>query len=177
MAGAPDAQQEEEYKRIVKSFVGDKLRRNNIHVDGYEMEELLQPIVEIAVTLRRVGDELEAANSEFFAQMCNQLHISTNTAYPTFQGIADEIFVSGKNWGRIVAFLTFGSTLAVHCASREDMGIEYVDRVVGWISKYMCLHLDYWIKQHGSWVRSFNMFCMTLYADKTCCRNLFYIFA
>lgn len=108
-------------------------------------------VYEIAATLRRVGDELEASNSQFFKQMFTQLHITPNTVYATFKGIADEIFVSGKNWGRIVAFLTFGSTLAIHCADRQDLGPSYVDRVVSWVSKYMSTHLSLWMKQHGDW--------------------------
>ncbi|XP_057314318.1 bcl-2-like protein 1 [Hydractinia symbiolongicarpus] len=151
MAGA-SAQEDDEYREVIKSFVGERLRRNGIFIPGYDTEENLgEPSLDIASTLRRVGDELEAVNSEFFGHMCEQLQITPNNAYPTFQGICDEIFVSGKNWGRIVAFLTFGSRFAVHCASRNDLGYDYVDRIVSWISKYMSLHLDYWMKQHGSW--------------------------
>ncbi|NP_001274712.1 bcl-2-like protein 1-like [Hydra vulgaris] len=150
MAGPPNAQ-EDNYKRIVKSYVGEKLRKKGLKIRGYEGEELKPPVIEIAKTLQRVGDELESANTDFFKNMCDQLQITPSTAYPTFQSIADEIFVSGKNWGRVVAFLTFGGNFAVHCALRADMGEEYVDRVVNWISKYMAVNLDYWINQQGGW--------------------------
>lgn len=148
--------------RIVKNYVGEKLRRKGLYVPGYDTEDI-NSIAIIAITLRRVGDELEAADSEFFSQMCSQLNITPTTAYPMFQGIADEIFETGKNWGRIVAFLTFGSTLAVHCACREDMGFAYVDTIVAWIYKYMIIHLDCWMKENGGWVSSMCVLCCIIF--------------
>jgi len=149
MAVAPNDNDEETYKKIVKNYFADRLTRKGYNINNTNNLNGVQH--EVAMTLRRVGDELEARNSDFFEHMCDQLNINANTAYTTFKGIADEIFCLEKNWGRIVAFLTFGSTLAVHCASRQDMGIEYVDRIVGWVARYMTMHLDEWIQQHGSW--------------------------
>ena len=102
-----------EYREVIKNYVGEKLRRSGIIVNGYETEEVNEPILEIAATLRRVGDELERSSAEFFGNMCNQLHITRNNAHQIFQGVCDEIFLTGTNWGRIVAFLTFGSTFAI----------------------------------------------------------------
>lgn len=150
MAAAPE--EEDEYKSVVKTFIAERLKQNDIHIPGYEMDGMHEHTFKVATTLRRVGDELEASNSQFFTQMFTQIRITPNTVYSTFQGIADEIFISGKNWGRIVAFLTFGSTLAIHCASRTDMGTEYVDRIVSWVSRYINTNLSHWMKQHGDWV-------------------------
>jgi len=151
MAAAPE--DEDEYKSVVKTFIGERLRQNHLIIPGYEAVEgcEMENVFQVAATLRRVGDELEASNSQFFTQMFTQLHITPNTVYSTFKGIADEIFISGKNWGRIVAFLTFGSTLAIHCANRPDLGPTYVDRVVSWVSRYMSMHLSPWMRQHGDW--------------------------
>ena len=149
MAAAPE---DDEYQSVVKTFIGERLRQNDLFIPGYEAVEMRENIFQVAATLRRVGDELEASNSQFFTQMFTQIHITPNTVYSTFKAIADEIFVSGKNWGRIVAFLTFGSTLAIHCATREDMGGEYVDRIVSWVSRYMSTYLSPWMRQHGDWV-------------------------
>lgn len=145
-------QDEENYERIVKNYFSDRLQRRGLNIPGYtDLNNLNNNQYEIALTLRRVGDELEARNAEFFEHMCDQLNITPNTAYSTFRVIADEIFSSEKNWGRIVAFLTFGSTLAIHCASRDDMGVVYVDRIATWVARYMVSTLDQWIQQHGSW--------------------------
>lgn len=153
--------QESQYKIIVKRYIAERLRISGYNIQGYDEESVGVPdtIAVIARTLRRVGDELEQSNADFFSTMCNSLQITANTAYPTFQGIADEIFSSGKNWGRIVAFLTFGASLAVHCASRPDLGEEYVDRVVNWTTRYMEVNLEPWIREHGSWVSDVVTLC------------------
>jgi len=151
MATALEGEDEYMYRPVVKTFIAERLRLNHLIIPGYEEFDTHENVYKIATTLRRVGDELEASNSQFFTQMFTQIRITPNTVYSTFQGIADEIFISGKNWGRIVAFLTFGSTLAIHCAQRTDMGGEYVDRIVSWVSKYMFTHLSPWMRQHGDW--------------------------
>lgn len=139
---------------IIKDYIAYKLRCQGIIVPGYDHEP--ECVSEVCKTLRRVCEELEANNRELFTSMCDQLNITPNTAYPTFQGIADEIFQSGKNWGRIVAFICFGAQLAVHCANREEeLGPQFVDNVVNWISRYMSSHLDNWLTAHKSWVRNF----------------------
>ena len=154
-----------EYKKtlmkLIKDFVGERLRRKGIRCPGYEREDLINEntsISEIALTLRRVGNELELADAQFVANMCNRLSLTSNTAYSMFQGISDKIFASGKNWGRVVAFLTFGSSLAVHCAERQDMGQSYVDRVVEWIYTYMTTTLEPWISDQGGWVSKLPFF-------------------
>ena len=155
VAAAAVEEEDDRYRTVVKTFIAERLRQNHLVVPGYEpaaRTEHEHRVFKVAATLRRVGDELEASNSQFFHQMFHQIHITPNTVYSTFKGIADEIFISGKNWGRIVAFLTFGSTLAVHCANRSDLGPAYVDRVVSWVSKYMTSHLSPWMKQNGDWV-------------------------
>lgn len=160
MAGAdPPLHEENEHDkifRLIKYFVGERLRRKGINIPGYERQEILlnenSNITEIALTLRRVGDELELADAQFVANMCTRLSLTPTTAYSMFQGISDKIFASGKNWGRVVAFLTFGSSLAVHCAERPDMGHNFVDTVVEWIFKYMTTRLESWINQQGGWV-------------------------
>ncbi|XP_066918471.1 bcl-2-like protein 1 [Clytia hemisphaerica] len=155
MAGAqpPNENEEEKIRRLIQDFVGERLRRKGISVPGYDQEELINEnssISEIALTLRRVGDEFEmAADTQFVANMCTRLSITPNTAYPMFQAISDKIFASGKNWGRVVAFLTFGSSLAVHCAEKPDMGVTFVDTIVSWIHQYVVSRLGEWIKEQG----------------------------
>jgi len=132
---------------IVKDFVGYKLRNENIFLVGYETNDCPSPT---CLEVRRVADELIAENTQLFVTMCDQLHITQTTAYPTFIGIADEIFQSGKNWGRIVAFLAFGATLAVHCARREEL-LGFVDSVVAWVTRYLEQNLSEWINANNGW--------------------------
>ena len=135
---------------IIKDYVAFKLRCNGITIHGYDHEP--SHLSEVCKTLRRVCGELEANNRDLFSGMCEQLSVTPDTAYPTFQGIADEIFESKTNWGRVVAFICFGAQLAVHCATREDLGSRFVDNVVNWISRYMESQLDSWFTAHNSWV-------------------------
>jgi len=159
MATAAAVEGDEEYLAVVKTFIAERLYQQNLILPGYEIiNEQREKVLNVAATLRRVGDELEASNAPFFNTMFTSIQITPNTMYCTFKGISDEIFVSGKNWGRIVAFLTFGSNLAIHCARRADLGVVFVDRVVKWISKYMSSQLASWMKQHGDWDGLINFF-------------------
>ena len=136
---------------IIKDYIGHKLRSKGITIPGYDREP--SNLSEVCKTLRRVCEELESAHRDVFAGMCEQLNITPNTAYPTFQGIADNVFESGKNWGRIVAFIAFGAHLAVHCAVRADeLGPQFVDNVVNWVSRYLNSNLKSWLDAHESWV-------------------------
>ena len=80
--------------------------------------------------------------------MCEQLHLTLS--YPTFAQIADEIFQSGKNWGRVASFVAFGATLAVHCAQREELH-ELVNDIVEWVLCYIDQNLSCWIRENGGW--------------------------
>lgn len=136
------------FQDIVKDYIAYKLRQNNIFLPEYHLNSSPSAA---ACHLRRVADELTEENSQLFDSMCDQLHLTHATTYSTFVGIADEIFQTGKNWGRIVAFLAFGATLAVYCAQKEDLA-QNIDNIVGWVSLYMDQNLSSWINDNGGWV-------------------------
>lgn len=136
------------FQDIVKDYIAYKLRQNNIFLPEYHLNSSPSAA---ACHLRRVADELIEENSQLFDSMCDQLHLTHATTYSTFVGIADEIFQTGKNWGRIVAFLAFGATLAVYCAQKEDLA-QNIDNIVGWVSLYMDQNLSSWINDNGGWV-------------------------
>lgn len=135
------------YRDLVKDFISYKLRQNQIFIPGYNEDSSTKA----SRHLRLIADELIADNNELFESMCDQLHLTPTTTYPTFVGIADEIFQTGKNWGRIVAFLAFGATLAVYCAQREEL-FQLVNDIVEWVSRYMDQNLADWIEDNGGWV-------------------------
>lgn len=140
------------FQEIVKDYVGYKLRQRNIFLAGYHVESTSPA----ARHLRRVADELIEENRQLFETMCDQLHLTPASTYATFVGIADEIFQTGTNWGRIVAFLAFGATLVVYCASREDLA-QLIENIVEWISLYMNQNLGPWINNNGGWVSMFGI--------------------
>lgn len=135
------------FQDIVKDYIAYKLRERNIFLAGYNLNG--NPSA-AARHLRRVADELIEDNRELFDSMCDQLHLTHASTYATFVGIADEIFQTGKNWGRIVAFLAFGATLAVYCVQKEDLA-QLIDSIVEWVSVYMNQKLSDWIDENGGW--------------------------
>ena len=104
----------------------------------------------VQLTLRTLGDEFEQRYTEVFEEMCNQLHITPNTAHPTFVAIVNELFSDGVKWGRVVALFAFGGSLAVQCCEREMPLL--LDQIVDWISDYVDNHLQSWIVENGGWV-------------------------
>ena len=113
-----------------------------------------------AATLRRIGREVETRHEMVLKNMCDKLDIRTSTAENTFRTVADEIFVSGINWGRIVVLYCFAAEVAVFCSQHE---IDIVDDVVTWLSEYVSERkLAEWIKKSGGWV-SWRVF--TFYND------------
>lgn len=142
------------FQEIVRDYVGYKLRQRNIFLPGYHVDSTSP--APAARHLRRVADELIEENRQLFETMCDQLHLTHTSTYATFVGIADEIFQTGTNWGRIVAFLAFGATLAVYCASREDL-VQLIENIVEWISWYMDQNLGPWINNNGGWVSMFGI--------------------
>ena len=102
-----------------------------------------------AAVLRRVGREVETRHELLLRHMCDKLDIRASTVEYTFKSVADEIFSSGINWGRIVVLYCFASEVAVFCSQHNMEAI--VDDVVRWVSEYVA-GLSEWIKKSGGWV-------------------------
>lgn len=115
-------------------------------------KEAYRANTKVAATLRRIGREVERRHEALLKNMCNKLDIRTSTAEITFRTVADEIFSTGINWGRIVVLYCFAAEVAVFC-SRND--IDIVDDVVRWLSEYVSERtLTEWIRKSGGWVSS-----------------------
>ncbi|XP_060119610.1 bcl-2-like protein 1 [Heteronotia binoei] len=68
------------------------------------------PGLDVRQTLREAGDEFELRYRRAFSDLTSQLHITPGTAYQSFEQVVNELFRDGVNWGRIVAFFSFGGT-------------------------------------------------------------------
>ena len=103
----------------------------------------------VQLTMQILGDEFEHRYNEVFQQMCNQLHITPNTARHTFVAVVNELFSDGVKWGRIVALFSFAGTLAVQCIEKEMPPV--VDQIVDWVTNYVDNHLMSWILENDGW--------------------------
>lgn len=101
-------------------------------------------------TLREAGDEFELRYRRAFSDLTSQLHITPGTAYQSFEQVVNELFRDGVNWGRIVAFFSFGGALCVESVDKEMQVL--VTRIVSWMATYLTDHLDPWIQENGGWV-------------------------
>ncbi|MEQ2219107.1 hypothetical protein XENOCAPTIV_012614 [Xenoophorus captivus] len=107
--------------------------------------------VDIHRVLRDAGDELERLYQLDFVEMSQQLYLTGDTARTRFAEVIDELFRDGVNWGRIIAFFEFGSTVCVECASKEEMSSQ-VNNIAEWMTGYLNGPLDSWIQDNGGWV-------------------------
>jgi apoptosis regulator BCL-W/BCL2-like 1 (apoptosis regulator Bcl-X) len=101
--------------------------------------------------VRQTVDALIDDSRELFTNLGDQLHMTSDNIHVIFLGISDEIFVTGINWGRIVAFLAFGGSVAVHCANHSELW-PFLDEIPEWMTEYVENNLRVWVEAHGNWV-------------------------
>ncbi|KAM6298609.1 bcl-2-like protein 1 isoform 1-T1 [Aegotheles albertisi] len=111
---------------------------------------------EVRQALREAGDEFELRYRRAFSDLTSQLHITLGTAYQSFEQVVNELFRDGVNWGRIVAFFSFGGALCVESVDKEMRVL--VGRIVSWMTTYLTDHLDPWIQDNGGWERFVDLY-------------------
>nr|ANR94960.1 Bcl-2-like protein 2 [Trichoplax adhaerens] len=137
------------YKNIIKDYIQSRLLNEGLLDGPYRCDIKDVKTKKVSERLKEVGNELEGKFKDSFSNMCERLTITDTTAYPTFVGVVNELFSTGINWGRIVAFIVFSSRLAIHF-KRNGMP-EYVKSVYGWVARYMHTKLSTWIEANRSW--------------------------
>ena len=138
----------EDVRAIIHDLLSHFLVKN-----GFNLTEF-QPSAEPDIRqlhVRRTVDALVDDSSELFTNLGDQLHMTSENIQVIFTGIADEIFVTGINWGRIVAFLAFGGSVAVHCANNSELW-PFLELLPDWMADYTEQNLRAWVEAHGSWV-------------------------
>ena len=105
--------------------------------------------------LKNLADNFNERYHAEFDSMVQQLNINSDIAYSTFLAVANELFIDGKNWGRVVALFVFGGAIAEECV---DKHMEHlVDSINEWLVQYIQNCLDPWISAQGGWVRYTGM--------------------
>lgn len=114
------------------------------------------PQPNVRQTLQEAGDEFELRYRRAFSDLTSQLHITPGTVYQSFEQVVNELFRDGVNWGRIVAFFSFGGALCVESVDKEMRGL--VERIATWMATYLTDHLDPWIQDNGGWERFVDLY-------------------
>ena len=70
------------------------------------------PMTTVKQTLRETDNQFELRYQQTFSDLTSQLHITTGTAYQSFEQVMYELFWAGVNWGHM-AFFSFGGTLCI----------------------------------------------------------------
>lgn len=148
MPGATETLPRERVKEIIHDLLSHILEKNGFNFERFQPNP--RPDIK-EIHVRRTVDALVDDSSELFTNLGGQLHMTTENIQVIFVGISDEIFVTGINWGRIVAFLAFGGSVAVHCASNSELW-PFLDELAEWMTEYVENNLRVWIEAHGSWV-------------------------
>ncbi|KAJ7332242.1 hypothetical protein JRQ81_014422 [Phrynocephalus forsythii] len=126
------------------------------HLGILEEEREGDPRWDVRQTLREAGDEFELRYRRAFSDLTSQLHITPVTAYQSFEQVVNELFRDGVNWGRIVAFFSFGGALCVESVDKEMRVL--VGRIASWMTTYLTDHLDPWIHDNGGWERFVDVY-------------------
>ncbi|XP_071616163.1 bcl-2-like protein 1 [Heliangelus exortis] len=126
------------------------------HRSGPEPARGGVPGSRVRQALREAGDEFELRYRRAFSDLTSQLHITLGTAYQSFEQVVNELFRDGVNWGRIVAFFSFGGALCVESVDKEMRVL--VGRIVSWMTTYLTDHLDPWIQENGGWERFVDLY-------------------
>uniref|UniRef100_A0A4W2H7Y7 Apoptosis regulator Bcl-2 family BH4 domain-containing protein n=1 Tax=Bos indicus x Bos taurus TaxID=30522 RepID=A0A4W2H7Y7_BOBOX len=90
-----------------------------------------------------------------FSDQTSQLHITPGTAYQSFEQMMYELLQDGVNWGRIVAFFSFGGALCMESIDKETQVL--VSQSTTWMATYLNDHLESWIQENGGWDTSVKL--------------------
>ncbi|OCT62575.1 apoptosis regulator R11-like [Xenopus laevis] len=114
---------------------------------GIVGEVVLQALLE-------ASEEFELRYQRAFSDLTSQLHITQDTAQQSFQQVVGELFRDGTNWGRIMAFFSFGRALCVESANKEMT--DLLPRIVQWMVNYLEHTLQPWMQENGGWGNLLN---------------------
>ncbi|KAG5211683.1 hypothetical protein JEQ12_014112 [Ovis aries] len=107
------------------------------------------PMAVVKQALREASNECELRYQQTFSDLTSQLHITPGTTYQSFEQVINELFQDGVNWGRNVAFFSFGGALCMKSIVKEMQVL--VSQVTTWMATYLNDHLEPWIQENGDW--------------------------
>ncbi|XP_075032652.1 bcl-2-like protein 1 [Mixophyes fleayi] len=126
---------------------------------------------DVQQALLEASEEFELRYRRAFSDLTCQLHITLDTAYQSFEQVVHELFRDGTNWGRIVAFFSFGGALCVESANKEME--QLLPRIIQWMTTYLDTSLQPWIQANGGWEAFVNLYGNNAAANSRKSQELF----
>ncbi|KAF7997946.1 hypothetical protein HCN44_009344 [Aphidius gifuensis] len=89
-------------------------------------------------------------HSILFTSMVNRLNVVPDTAYESFTGVADELFLHGGiTWARIVCLYAFMGRLALWARDGKMNALK--KKLPHYVSRYISEEIAHFIKGYGGW--------------------------
>lgn len=144
-------------KSLVSNYVSYRVSLSNpprgaAAADEDEVDGLLLPAQvdeQLQKAIRDLTSEFEQRYEQTFNELCSDLFVTASDAQLKFLTTVQTLFSDGINWGRIVALLAFGGSMAAQCVQKEMPYL--VDPITDWVTQYIDRHLMSWIIEHGEW--------------------------
>lgn len=140
--------------------------RYNIHDDSIEStaESLANDVIRyllkediylisqdpVSRSMRHNVYQMLNKHSILFTSMVNRLNVVPDTAYETFMGVANELFLHGViTWARIVCLYAFMGRLALWARDRRMHSLK--KKLPLYVSRYVGENITHFIKGYGGW--------------------------
>ncbi|XP_005995522.1 bcl-2 homologous antagonist/killer [Latimeria chalumnae] len=128
--------------------------------DDYEINQIEQEpnsmTAQVGQRLAIIGDDINKRYDREFTAMLSALPLTMENAYSYFQKIAEGLFDSGINWGRVIALLGFGYRMALHVYRQGFTG--FLTSIAQFVSRFLLQNrIAQWIAQQGGWVAALDL--------------------
>ena len=137
------------FRNFTRAYIINQLRKNGFekladqNTIPVDIEDGSQQM------LHHLAGNLAEERKRQFEDILVRLEVTNENLSETYRVIVKEMFMDGVNWGRILAFLVFSGSLAVHCA-RENMEGR-VSEVITWTEDNVEKTISRWVVQQGGW--------------------------
>lgn len=148
-AQRPYLSSERHFKNLTRGYIVSQLRKYGFKRLSEEIRDYEDSDEESLRVLHTITDQLADERQTQFDDILYRLQLTDENLEVTYHTVVTEIFRDEVNWGRIVAFLAFSGSFAVHCAQNR-MGRRVHD-VVQWTESQMHGRLRSWIRERGGW--------------------------
>lgn len=103
-----------------------------------------------------IGDDINRRYDMEFQNLLSGLPLNAQNAYDYFCKIANGLFESGINWGRVIALLGFGYRMAIHVFQNGMKG--FLSQIAKFIAQFLLKNrIAQWIAMQGGWVAALEL--------------------